>query len=217
MKHVTPEEIYQEYRTQYLMYTKKIRPRAIKHWDKVKAKPEWIYFERLAYKVNAGQGMLNYKVLIEALIDFYKGHVPTKMLVHPKSIKLYQNHIRMTGDTNNPDRIYRELMKSLLFVCEFCRDNGIKNLEDYVRHNAELLPSFFKHIKNGQITMYFAAIIPNSKALSDEYNTDVLIDVKDKFNAKYRDLHRHAVSIDKVYTLERNLDTYFKEIVEKIS
>jgi hypothetical protein len=216
MKEVTPEEIYQEYMNQYIVYTKGHYPRQIKNWDKIRAKSEWAYFERLAYRVNSGHGVLNYKLFIEALIDIYKGNVPAKMLVHPKSIHIYKQYIKMTGNTDNPDAIYGGVISSLMFVCNFCIEHNIKTIEEYAEHNAHLMPSLLEHIYNGSITLYFATIVPNIKTIIDGVYGDVLVNVQHNIKDRYSNRLSSLNKIPKIAVINQNLGKYFDEVTKKI-
>ena len=96
---ITAEDICREFHKHTVFYKTGSYPRAIKNFDKQKAKSEWVYFERLAQMVDNNAGMINYRIYIEALAKHYRGWFKPSILPSMKAIKIYKVHKTILNST----------------------------------------------------------------------------------------------------------------------
>jgi len=77
-----------------------------------------------------------------------------KFYTTPKAIKLYGMFVKQK-DTETPDSDYnlQFIKDSMLFIFQFCRDNGI-TISDYISHTTGKANTFVMHLRERKVSTY---------------------------------------------------------------
>jgi len=210
---VTPEDIYREFHKHTVFYKTGIYPRTVKNFDKPKAKPEWVYFERLAQMVDNNAGMINYRIYIESLARHYNGWFKPALLPSMKAIKIYKIHKTIMNSTTDRELIYEGIIKSIKFIGDFCKENRIKDFDSYMYHNADYFPTMLKHFTAGSITSYFLTLIPDIKLIIRNFPQDCVEEFCEEFLIDYDLCRSKAISLPKVRKICDNLENLINKCI----
>ena len=174
MSSVTPEILYDEYRRQALLKRKGIHAKAMKDFSKARENPNWVHYVRLAKLVNDNGGHVDYRVYMEALVEFFDGFVPDRLMPTQKAIRIYKNYVtRMNCERNNSEGIERGVIRSLRNVAAFMRSEGLGTFDEYASHNASMIPTLAKHFSAGTVTKHFLALVPRLDLVLGQYPQDI--------------------------------------------
>lgn len=170
---MTAEQLYNLYHQLVFKAEKGIIPRPVKDFTKAKARIDWIYFEKLSSMIERTNGHINPELLIQSLVEFFKGRFPAKMLIHPKGLKIYKAYRQEQDSLNDSNLIREKVLKSLQFVVNFMKNNNIKTLDEYLTLNSIMIPDIAIHLCSGQISKHFFAIIPNIEQYVNKFSPDI--------------------------------------------
>jgi len=215
MKNITAEEIYQSYHKYSFYFKKGIHPKTIKNFSNVKSKPDWIYFEKCASLVNNNAGQVNHNLLVYSLCKFFEGRFNCKMLIHPKGLKIYKTFIETINQSNDSKTIEKGIIKSIQFITMFCIDHNIKDFNDYIYHNYELIGSLLKHYKAGSITKHFLVMIPSIIKILDNFPQDVKDSYLGDFKEKYPTIRAVILHEEKLRNIADNIENIINIYIRK--
>ena len=208
---ITTEEIYSEYRKQTIHTTKGIYPRNIVNWEKIKKKPNWIFYERCAQMINNSAGQINHKRYIKILAEHYNTIFDPKLLCSMKSIRIYRNNITISNLSNDIEEIYEQIKKSIKFITNYCIMNDINNVDEYILENRYTLPTLAKHYNSGDISEYFLNIIPDG-ILKSVYPPDIFEDFFGKYSDNYKRRYKILLKDQRI----RKIMDFYPNIINKI-
>ena len=212
---IIPEDVYQEFHKQTFYQKHGVYPKAIKSFDKQKKKDDWIYFERFSQRVNDGNGVVDYKKMIEILAKYHKGWFKPSMLISMKGIKIYKTYIESESVTTNANDIYTNILKSIKFIKQFCEENNLKTFNEYINHNADFFPTLLLHMSAGSINKYFVAIIPDIDLILRNYPKDCVNEFAIDFLKEYKALYLKCLSIKKMHAIMDNLFMIIDKTIQK--
>lgn len=175
---ILSKEIYQYYHRLSIYHKTGKFPRLIKNWDKPKTSSIWPYIERFANIVERSNGMINYKLFIQALFEFSNGQwFNPKLLVSPKGITIYNHYIKTINDESDPALVKKGINKSIKYIVEFCKKNNLESFEDYFYKNVNIYPPILLHYKAGSISKAFFTLIPNIDKKLANFPPDLIADL----------------------------------------
>ena len=181
---VTPEECYAYWHKQYHKYEGKI-VRGVKNFNKVHQRAYWCYFEQFANLVNRNAGHLNYKLFITALADQYEGYYHPSVLMKRRSIRIYNSYIKEIEFKSTDEDIKNQLVLSLRYIIDFCKERKITKFDDYLFHDRKMIPSILKHLCAGSVSPYFLACIPSFDEVIQSYPQDMIDEYLSEFKTNY--------------------------------
>ena len=208
MSEVTPEILYEEYRRQALFKRKGVHPRPMKDFSKVRENPSWVHYVRLAKLVNDNDGHLDYRIYMEALVDFFDGFVPDRVMPTQKAIRIYKNYVtRMNCERENRDAVEAGVIRSLKNVTSFMKERGMRTFDEYASHNSSMIPTMAKHFSAGSVTKHFLALIPRLDLVLRQYPQDINDEYfADFVGREYEQLRVSLFTHDKMKRISDNLE-----------
>jgi len=207
---ITTEQLYSEWHKQTVFYNTGKYPRSIKNFSKAKESDNWAFFERFKIFINKNS-VVDYKIFIQSLADFYEGWFHPKHLNSQKSIRLYKSFISRNNVVGK-DKFKSQIKSNLVFVFKFCKDNNITTLDGYLLHNHKLLPSVLKHYKQGNINLVFFALINNFIDILQNYDPSFVEGfLGSSFNIDYQQTRYELLKDNKLRSLSSKIHRVFKE------
>ena len=203
----TYEQVVQEFHKQTLYHKTGSYPRPIKDFNKTKYNKNKEIFEKFILTVKRNQGHIDWKLMIEALADFFKGYFNPSFLSNQKGIRIYKNYILEKSKVKN-ENIQLEVKRSIKNIVQYMNENNIKDIEDYLTEGQYLLPTIGKHLSGGTISPYFLVMVPDIKSIinalppdmKSEYFTEFLENY-DLYRAKLIRFEKLRIFSDKFYKL----------------
>ena len=215
MNKVKPEQIYNEYHKQTFYVSKGFYPKTVANYTKAKQNDNWHYFERFARMVNDNNGQIDYRLFIKTLAEFYEGRFNPKMLAHPKGIKIYRQAVKLNNLTIDKEDIYKSALISIKFVINYCKENNLNRLDDYIFQDQYLIPTIARHYLAGSISRYFLAMIPDIVGIIKGFPTDISNDYFMGFIEDYSKTRAMVIDIPKLRKISDNLDNVIKKMINK--
>lgn len=173
---ITPEEIYQEWHKQTFFNLKGFYPRTVQNFDNAKQAEKWVYFQKLADIINNGNGIVDYKLYIQSLCEFYsKKNVPFDILTSQKGFKIYRNFINILNTHTDMNSIKKCIVDNINFIVNYCKENKINRFSDYINDD-NLIPKLIVHFNSGNVSIYFFSLVENIELTIKEYPQDVVED-----------------------------------------
>lgn len=186
MKYETAEDIYQEFHAQTFFASHEIYPKKIVNFDEIKARPEWVYFEKLKDMIDRSHGMIDVKLFLEALSKYYEQRFDPANLIKLKSIKIYKNYVLERNHEKELKNCFPLILTSINNIVDECREKGLKTLDDYFGYGRELMPLLVKDLSNGRITYSFLIVVSNIDHVIAMYPVDIQRDHFKEFYSFYQ-------------------------------
>jgi hypothetical protein len=217
MKLPTIENIIVEYHRNIMFYKTGSYPRPMKNIHESKYFNDEsrykAHFEKFIKFVERNDGHIDWKLMIEALADFFKGWFNPMFLSNQKGIKIYKNYIEAKKLAKKED-LLTEVKKNLRFVIEYIKSGNLSNVDEYLTEGQYLIPSIGKHLSSGSISPYFLVIVPDIKSIINALPPDMKNEYFEDFLENY-DLYRAKILRDK--TLRKLSDKFYKIVNSKLN
>ena len=202
---ISPEEIYSEYYKQSFFKKQGFYPKELKNFDTDFFNSHKDNFEKFANLCNSS-GIIYHKIFIKALIYSFGPWFDCKLLGSQKGIKCYKNYIELINNSNNSEIILSLLKSSISFIIKYCKENNLKNFDDYLYENQFLIPTLAKHYKSGAISIFLLTSVPNILDLIKNFASDVQETFFYEFTEKYEELRSRLIINKDVQIILRNLE-----------
>ena len=214
MKAITPEECYQLFVTHTNLIQGR-RTRKIKNFEKARTRKEWIYYESFAQMCNRNNGMIDPETYVKILATHHKGWFTPKLLNDRKSIKIYKSYIKREQLEGSEDHIVEVIKTSLKFIVQYCKDNNIKSLDEYIMENMHTIPTLAKHLNSGKLNMYFFVYIPNIIDRLNTYPNDVRTEFFTQAEEDYNKYRMRVVGVkqNSIQTLCSKFEVIFNKYI----
>lgn len=209
---ISPEDIYKYYHYETNSASGRL-VRMVKKFDNAKAKDTWIYFEQCATLLNRNK-MINLRTYLKAISQHFEGWFDPKILVSPKGIKIYKQHIKKLDNESSPKVIKISILKSIKYVVRYCKLNELKTFSDYLNHDMYLIPPLCKHFDTENISPYFLACIQGIEFTLGSYPKDCIEDYMSKY-LKSNVYRTRIVAINELYNISQNLDQIINRLIKK--
>jgi len=209
MKQPTYEDVIQEFHKQTIFYKTGSYPRAIVNFETTKYVEHKVMFEKYVQFIYRNHGQVDWKLMIEALADFFKGWFQPMFLSSPKGIKIYRNYIREKENKTEAQSIYNEVIKSIRFLSSYIITTNLRDVDAYFQEDRYLLPTIGKHLLAGSISPFFLACIPDIKTIIQTYPKDTQAEFFESF---LENLKTNKTKILKIRKLQRFSDNFYKSI-----
>lgn len=210
---MTPEHIYELYHRYAILKTKGVVPRPVSDFSRIKASGDWIHLERAARVLSNSNGNVDPELFIETLVNFYKGFFPLERLTHITSFKIYSTKVELINSAHDIADVKRLISANVDFVVKFCVETGIFDLDGYLRHDIDLIPSMAVHLGSGRISVYFLACVNDLMRVVSEYPPDVVEEYLRDFLTKREGLRRSVLFDGSIRKFSDNME---KVIAHKI-
>lgn len=214
MKQPTYEDVIQEFHKQTIFQKTGSYSRSIINFETTKYNEHKLMFEKFVQFIYRNNGQVDWKLMIEALADFFNGWFHPMFLSNPKGIKIYRNYIREKENKTNNDAIYKEVVKSVRFVSNYIIKGNLRDIDAYFMEDQYLLPSMGKHLLAGSISPFYLACIPDIKTLLQSYPVDVR---EEYFSDFLENLEAHKIKILKIKKLRDFSDNFYKSMKNLIN
>jgi hypothetical protein len=165
-------------------------------------------FKKFISIVERNDGHVDWKLMIEALADFFEGWFNPMFLSQPKGIKIYKNYIR-ERETLKKENILIEVKKNLRFIIEYINNTDLSSIDEYLTEGQYLLPTLGKHLSSGSISPYFLVTVPDIKTIINSFPPDMKAEYFTEFLENF-DLYRAKMLKNNVL---RNLSDKFYKII----
>jgi hypothetical protein len=210
---VIAEDVYRLFHRYCTYRSKGIWPKPIKNFDKQKATPDWIYFQRCADRVNSNKH-IDLDFLIQALSQNFKGWFNPRYLVSMKGIKIYRVYVDKMTRVHDISAIEDLVSLNLKNVIEYCKENNLKSIIEYFNEDALMCPTFTMHLYSGKISKYFLALF--NKNMFIGLNTDVADIYLTDFLNSYTDTRNQIFKSAKLRKISDNVEKIFKKGLDLI-
>jgi len=213
---VTAEDCYQIYHHAKTFAQKGVHPRLIIKWAPIKARPNWVYFEKLADMLYRSAGRIDPKEYIEAVVNHFPLSVNPKLLTTPKGIKVYKSAQKRAANEGTDEFKIDTIKNSIRFIVTYCNDNNLNSFRDYFHERSDIYPTLVAHMESYRISPYFVHLIPNLKDRILSYPSDVRHDTfTDKFwseNSIFLIAANHSSELKK---LKNNIEQVVNTLITK--
>ncbi|HPM74089.1 MAG TPA: hypothetical protein PLA71_00010 [Saccharofermentans sp.] len=210
---VTPEQIYEEYHIQTIYAEKKIHVKPIKNFEKARQRADWTYFEQLAKRLETNDN-LDYRILITALVLHYRGRFDASLLTSLKGLKIYRGFVDKTNNMDDYEKIYELILSNIKNVVQWCKKEGIRDLDGYLYRNMETIPTIAFHFNSGLISAYFLAIVPNILCILKNLPLDIVDEYFYSFIESYEIYRSKVVRIKAIYDFSTRFEANFNKLLE---
>lgn len=208
----TYEEVVQEFHRKTIYYKTGSYPRRIVNFEDTKYNKSRPQFEKFINLVERNYGHIDWKLMIEALSDFFKGYFNPLFLSNPKGIKIYKNYVREKSMVKG-ENVLEEIKRSCRNVLNYVKQNNLEDVDAYLTEGQYLIPTIGKHLSGGFISPYFLAIVPDIKSLIGALPPDMRVEYFSEFLEEY-DMYR-AKAI-KNPTARKLADSFYKILNSKL-
>ena len=186
----TSEEVCWLYWKYYQKESKGIFIRRFKNFDKHKEDVnKWVCYEKLS--IIANDYNINLNEYIPMIAKKFSGKFfHPKQLINPSNLEMWQHRNKKGEELNNSQKIVDKTLKSMKFIVKFCKDNDLRNLQEYIEESikGEVLGL---HIATGRLSKYFLSLIPMKVLNSIKYSIEPDIsNILDNTVIKHRDALR---------------------------
>ena len=212
---VTPEIIYNEYRSQVMFASKGIRPRPTKNFSKIQESSDWVWLEKCTLMVNNNN--INYKLFITSLTEHYGGWFAIKQLICRKSLKIFSMYMKEHTVADNVADAKIGIAKSMTFIQSYCMENNISTWHEYMSLNTNIYPVILQHLSNGYITFDFLAIIPGfDYMLKFGFPTDSVVESCGDLRFKWRKIRMSLIMNPEIKKIANNFDFIVNKLIKHI-
>ena len=213
---MTAEILYEEYRKLALFKRKGVYPRPMKDFAKARANAGWPHYEQLAKLVNDNAGHLDHRIYLEALVDFFDGYVPDKLLATQKAIRIYKNYVaRKNLERDNVKAIELGVIRSIKNVATYMSSKGMTTLDEYVSADAHVIPPLARHYSAGSVTKHFLALVPRLDLMLNQYPQDIVTEYfGDLLGREYEQLRVSMLRHDKLRRIGDNVERLIIATIE---
>jgi len=212
-REITPEYCYELWR-KCTMAHKGINVRKQKNFDKARNRDDWTYFISFANLCNRNSGHINPVIFMTALANQYSGYFNPTLLASRKSIKIYKAYVTELEKTTSKKEIKEQILSSIKFIVKYSKVNNL-SFEAYLSENMEMIPTIFKHVSSGSVSLYLLACIQNFDIMVETgYPKDMSTEYLPKFKNEYPVYRMRVLDIDDK-TLRKIINN-ISEIVNKL-
>jgi len=211
----TPEQLYNLYHRKIMYHVKNVHVRNVKNYDKIKASPDWVYFENFTKRVNKNMGQLNPDLYIDSLIDFYDGYFNLQLLTHLKGIKIYRLYIKQQNINCNKDEVKTNIKQGIDFIVDYMVENSMNDIYEYVNEGKDIYPTLAKHFYSGKISLQLLVLIPDMKIIIQNYPKDIINQFFDNILLEYDNIRKNLISYPKLKKISDNFETIIKNMINK--
>jgi hypothetical protein len=170
------EDIYSYYHRETMFAMKGFYPRKIVNFEKCLTELNIEYLKKFQKFIERNENIINWKLYIIAISKYYKRRFDLRILGSLGGTKIYRQYLEFIDEPNNlnEDDIKNEIIKSLIFLKEYLKENNVR-FDGYLNIQNDLIPVSIKHIYAGTISKYFYACFPWNKLVKYffSYNNDV--------------------------------------------
>jgi len=169
----TAEESCWLYWRHYHKTTKGINIRKFKNFDKQREDVlKWVIFEKLAIVANESKINLNeYVPLVAKKAKEAEQYFHPKALIHPHNLQMWTRMYKNAERTEAQQKIVDSFMKSFVFIITFCKNNGIRNLNEYF-NVAIRTGSIDLQIASGRLSKYLLSLLPTNSLILIKQNIE---------------------------------------------
>lgn len=148
-------------------------PKPIKDFSSIDSNEEnKQYFLRFIEMAERSGGSLDVDLYFRSLAEYHKGFYTIKTISAPSAMKIYRNFIAELNNRQDPTDIKQQIVSDCSFVANFCADNGISSLVEYINHNKEMIPTIAIHCRSHKISHFFLGCIYNFDDIISSYPPD---------------------------------------------
>jgi hypothetical protein len=188
MQNITPEQIYSEFHRQRVKLSKGVYPRSIKNWEKIRKKPEWVSFQKLANMVNRNRGHIYFPLMIKAVLYFHRNkRMNFNRLFSQAGIKFYRNFINLLNLTKSKTEMEKIVIKNFEFILKYMNANNIRSFREYLNEGVSGIPTVAIHYYSGAISIFCLIAIPNILNKIDSYPMSIQMEYFQDFKEKYKE------------------------------
>jgi hypothetical protein len=191
-------DIYNEFRKQTMFFSKGIYPKPVKNIENIKNQKQLVHFEKFAKMIEYNNGLIDWKIYIKSLADFYEGWFNPQKLTSLKSIKIYKTYIAIKNASDDPEQIYQNILESIKFVLNYCNKRNYTDFDSYVFENSHIYPTILKHFNAGSISENFLVLIPNIKMSIKSFPKDCVDEYANSFVEEYDIIRSKTINCQKV-------------------
>lgn len=217
MKKVSAEDIYSIWR-QEIFRLKDVHVRPMKNFENARSKEEWKYFELCANLINRNDGVIDSKLYVKSLVDFFKRYIPPKILISRKAILIYKNFKDKRNKEESLEFVEKSIKDSLRFISKYCISNNLNSLDEYLEDGKNVFPTIVKHMHAGSLSYYFIAA---NERLFFKIKENCPSDIYEEFckdfeqNFHYYRTKWIALSSKKFNSLESDLSYIIQQLILK--
>ena len=208
-------DLYNEFRKQTFFVKKNIYPKPVKSLENISNQEQLVHFEKFKVMVESNAGMIDWRLYIKSLAIHYKGWFKPSKLNSLKAIKIYKTYVILENENKSGNIIYRNVLDSIKFIVNYCKENNIKNFDDYINDNITIIPTILKHHKAGSISSNFLSIIPNIKIILNSFPKDCVDQFCKPFFMEYESIRMRTIKIEQIRKIDNCLDKIIDNLIVK--
>jgi len=216
MKEITAEYICNEFHKQTFFQQHGKYPRAIKNFEKAKAKASWPFFVGFAKRCNDNLGTIDPHTFIYVLAEFYNGYFQPRLLLSRKSISLYKSYIDKINTTNDKEIIEQSFLISLKYILSYMKENNITDFDKYLYEDQFAIPTILRHYNSGNVSRFFMVAIPGIKIYIESIAPDIRMSFAPKFGEEYDSARPKVIMNPKLRKISDGLPKYINTIIKQM-
>lgn len=209
------EQLYQIFHKETNL-VKGINVRLVQNFDNIKSSKYWPFFESASNLINRNNGHIDATLYIRSLAIFFKGWFNPEFLTSRKSITIYKNYLEQQEQEMSEEFIKSEIVRSVKFIAQFCIENNLNELSDYLSHDINMIPTLMKHIVAGSISYYYLACLDSLLMIIDSYPQDAKDDYLPNFEQKLNIFRSRIIYNNIQGLIPKNIENITNELIQKL-
>lgn len=212
----TPEQIYSIWRREGIKAKNKDVSSVgdVKNFDEAKSKPGWHFIESCAALLNRSQ-MIDPNLYIRAIAQDCGGFPMLSDLVGARAISIYKKYVNSLR--SNVDTVYDRYMESIVNMINYCSENNIKNIDEYLSDNMYVFPTSIKHLNSCLISEEFFVSSNKIFVYLRKYPADIKRDFLGNDILDYSRADSNIKINDKLIKIRNNFDHVIESLLLKRS